>query len=167
ELEPSVSTATSISKDSSVDTQVVPAVTREPVNFSLPLNHDVSEDDGEDSVPTSHDGEDVKKVSTKKMPRPRFSFLPKGFTSRISSASAALEQSREIFKQLSIKYQRIHENILILGTSQTGKSALLNSMMIFYNHDHTFDYDFRQGLKGPIFIRIVLGMRAILEGMES
>lgn len=190
ELKSSVSTATNISKDSSVDTQVVPAVTREPVNslpyISLPLNNDVSDDDGEDSVPTSHDGEDVKKVSTKKMPRPRFSFLPKGFNFRISSASAALgrsrevdkqlsienqrsaalERSREIDKQLSIENQGSHENILILGASQTGKSALLNSMKIFYNHDYVFDYDFRQGLKGVIFIRTVRGMRAILEGME-
>lgn len=117
---------------------------------NLPPNN-VSDDDAEDSVTTSHDGEDVRKVSTKKMSRPRFSFLPNEFTFRTSSASAALKRSREIDKQLSI--EKPDQKILILGACQTGKSALLNSMKISYNHENAFDYDDRQRFKEVIFIK--------------
>ena len=116
---------------------------------------------------TSLNGEDIRAVSTKRVARQRFSFLLNGRNLRTSSASAALERSRKIDELLRIenKERRAIANVLILGTSQSGKSILLNSMKISFYGDEAYSHSFRQDLKEYLFTDMVQAMRMILEEM--
>lgn len=100
--------------------------------------------------------------------RRAFSFLANGLNFRASSASAALERSREIDEQLRIENEerKPTANVLIAGTSQYAKSVLLNSMKIFFHHNNACGHDFRRRFKEVVFTNVVQGMRAILDAMR-
>ena len=193
ELRPSVS-GISIGDIIRVDTYS--SVTREPVLSSLhcklPINNGATDHHPEHSVnlairsptpgpknniltklreplasPTSLNGEDITAVSTKRVERQNFSFLLNGRNLRTSSASAALERSREIDEVLRIENEerRANAKVFILGASQCGKSMLLDSMKVSYYGDEAYSHSFRQDFKEHLFTDMVQAMRMILEQM--
>lgn len=179
-----------------VRVEVAPAVTREParssLNENIPLNNDVMDHQAEKPanlavrrlIParksrvltklrdspaslTSFNDEDVGVVSTRRMARRMLSFLPNGLNLRTPYVSAALQRSHEIDEQLRIyNEKKTNLNVLILGTSQSGKSVLSNSMKIFQD-GNAFSSDFRRTFKEVIFTKMVKDMRIILENMKD
>lgn len=114
------------------------------------------------------DRDDIRSVSTKMIVRRAISFLANGLNLWASSASAALERSREIDEQLRIENEerKATANVLIAGTSQYGKSVLLNSMKIVFHHNNACGHNFRHPFKEVIFTNAVQGMRTILDAMR-
>lgn len=115
------------------------------------------------------DGEDVRAVGKKWMARQRFLFLPNVLNLRTSSASAALKRSRKVDEQFRVpnEKRKMDAHVLLLGTSQSGKTTLLQSMNIFIHGHSAFDHSYREDFKEFIFTRLVRAMRIILEEMES
>lgn len=116
-----------------------------------------------------HDGEDVRAVGKKWMARQRLLFLPNVLNLRTSSASAALKRSHKADEQFRVpnEKRKTDANVLLLGTSQSGKSTLLKSMSILIHGHSAFDHSYREDYKTLIFTRLVWAMRIILEEMES
>lgn len=119
--------------------------------------------------PTSLNEQGVRVVSTRSMARRIFSFLPNGLNSRTSSAPAAPQRSREIDAQLrKDNEKRETKNVLILGTSRSGKSLLFDSMNFFADrYNGNYMNGFRELFKEVICSKMVWEMRTIIDHMEG
>lgn len=117
---------------------------------------------------TALDGEAFRTASTKRVPGRRFTFLPNRLGLRTSSHSAARERSCAIDEQLRMETSesRRDAKILVLGSSQSGKSVLLRSMQILHGIND-YDHNFPETFKEAIFTNMVQGMKTVLDTMES
>lgn len=166
-------------------------IQKSPVNSSLhgnlPLNDNVTDHDIKDSanvavrLPTPASRLDtlrnlatpghlppIRAASTRKVAQRRFSLLPIRINSPTSSVSAALEWSRGVDEKLRVgnEKRKASPMILILGTSYSGKSTLLDSMKLSLHGNEIYSHVFREKVKRVIFTDMIWRMRTILEAMD-